>query len=88
MVCHWVCSSQCFEGPQCRHHCSQAVQTNRLSWTAWPQRLRQHIPFKSWKLRTQCQGLTTESLRAPLSELQSSFITSAGLSLPTCVLTE
>jgi hypothetical protein len=61
---------------------------NRSSWTAWPQRLRQQNPFKSWKQRTQCHSIRTESFRAPLSEPQSSFITSEGLLLPTFVQTE
>ena len=30
MVCHWLCSSQCFEGPQCLHRCGQAVQRESL----------------------------------------------------------
>ena len=88
MVCHWVCSFQCFEGPHAVIIVAEQSKQNRSSWTAWIQRLRKNNPFRRWKQRTHCHSIRTESLRAPLSEPQSSFITSEGLSLPTFVLTE
>ena len=84
----WWCVTGCAVPSVSKEHkavitAAQQSKQNRSSWTARSQRLRQHNPFKSWKQHTQGHSVRTESLRAPLSEPQRSFITSEGLSLPT-----